>query len=315
MRLLFVMSTNYAGSTLLGLVAAGHPRVAFLGEPATLLRRDRDGGFRHQRFCSICRDDGSRCPVWTKERISSVREDPDRVYDLANEGLSAAIGERDILVDASKDMAWMDAGTRRVEHVACVHITKPVESFVASVLNRNEGRGRLDFISADWVIRNEEIRRYCVEKSVPYLHVRYTDLASNSEYVVSRLCGFLGLEPVAAQSEFWLNTHHYIKGNPGTASHFSKERAEAEPGINKQLYKENHRRIFVDEKWKNLLTASQIDMLYADPAVAQESSILGYSHPTRLGGSPVLSKMRARTLGRGLALARAVARTAREIIS
>lgn len=314
-RVVFVMSTNYAGSTVLGLVLASHSKAAFVGEPATLLRRSRSGDFKHKRFCTTCQDDGSICPVWSTSLVSEVRSHPDHVYALASGALRQTLGDHDFLVDASKNLGWMDAGHGRASEIACVHITKSVESFTASVLTRNAGKGRCDFIAADWAERNTGIRDYCVRKSVPYLHVRYRDFASDLPTTLRRLATFLGIEPEPQQEKFWEHQHHYVKGNPGTASHFEIARVEREPGMNRDLYKENHRRIFLDEKWRELLLPGAVDEIYALPRVIRVSEAFGYAHPLRAEGSPPLMKMRAQTLGRGIEAARTLARRARDLAS
>ena len=73
-----IMSTNWAGSTVLGLVIGSHPAAAFLGEPAMIVRRNGQGQWRHQEFCSTCgADSHTPCPLWEPSLIAQVRSDPD----------------------------------------------------------------------------------------------------------------------------------------------------------------------------------------------------------------------------------------------
>src|SRR5688572_2110394 len=133
-RVAFVMSCNYSGSTVLGLVLASHSRAAALGEPALILRRDHRVEFKHRRFCAACRDeDGSRCPVWSRDLIDEVRGNPDALWGRAAERL----GPRDLYVDMSKDVSWVERASASGEvEPWIIHVTKAVESFVGSVLTR-----------------------------------------------------------------------------------------------------------------------------------------------------------------------------------
>lgn len=305
-RVIFVMSTNYAGSTVLGLVAGSHSEGAFLGEPFGIVRKKPDGSYRNHRFCSVCDDEeGSKCPVWNQALIEDVRRNPDDVYDLTLARLSSQRAPR-FLVDASKDMKWMEeARARRLRLTpSIVHITKSVESYAASVLLRQRGKWYkyFELVGQQWAHSNRDIRNYAVRHSLPYLHVRYEDFALDFDRVLAALGVFAGFEPQREQREFWAHEHHYVKGNPGTASHFKAERAEKETGINREIYKKNHRTIFLDEKWKTLISPAQINRLYALPDVRRESLTLGYAHPLRRTGTPLIMRGYGRLLSSGFKL-------------
>lgn len=89
----------------------------------------------------------------------------------------------------------------------------------------------------------------------------------------------LRLEFEPGMREFWEQEHHYVKGNPGTATHLDPQRIGTESETNQRIYREHHRTLFVDEKWKELVTAEQVRRLYALPDVAAESRVLGYTSP------------------------------------
>lgn len=306
----FVMSTNYAGSTVLGLAMGRHSRAAFVGEPALLLRRRDDGSFRHRKFCTSCNDeDGARCPVWRRSTIDTVRQDPSQAYDLVWKPLGAP----PVLVDASKDLDWMFARAAHVERTRCVHISKPVEAFVASVRVRQKKALPIEVIGLDWVARNREIREECARSSVPYLHVTYEGLALDFEGTMRRVMDFVGLDHEKEQESFWEGQPHYVKGNPGVASNLDASRVEKEPGVNREIYRENHRRIFFDDKWRKLLSSSDVERLYGLPAVADESRTLGYENPLLTSGFGLAAKVRGHTYETGLHLVRAVRRRAKTL--
>ena len=275
-KVVFVMSTNYAGSTVLGLVLGGHSRAAVIGEPASLLKRSKEG-WRHKKYCSLCQDDGSKCQVWDADLVAAVRENPSQVYSLFDRKIG---GECDVFVDGSKDLAWLDACVKEKRADPwIIHISKPVESYLASILTRREGGTLMEYSAISWARLNRQIREYATNRGIPYLFVRYPEFATRTDDFVRKLSQFLGLEAEPDCSKFWEFSPHYVKGNPGVASHFDRKLVGKEPGLNKEIYTENHQKIFLDEKWKRLIGKSVLDRVYSLREVCKESETLGFKYP------------------------------------
>ncbi|HEY2250863.1 MAG TPA: hypothetical protein VGH74_07365 [Planctomycetaceae bacterium] len=271
------MSTNWAGSTVLGLVIGSHPSAAFLGEPAMIVRRDSQGKWRHQEFCSTCGvDSPTPCPIWNPALIAQVRATPDRVYDTVAERLPSAR----FFVDSSKNKNWLEAAVQRGNvNAKVIHISKAVHRFAGSALNRRKTRGSIEAIGWHWAKDNQEIRDLAAARNLDYLHVRYADFARDVAGTLLRVGEFLNYQPDARQAEFWTYPHHFVKGNPGTATHFDEKRIESQAGLNRDLYRENHRMIFLDDKWKELMTPDELSALCSMPEVRREMEILGHKSP------------------------------------
>jgi hypothetical protein len=271
----------FSGSTMLGLMLGRHPKAAFLGETDLLARKRPDGTWRHRKYCSMCQDqDGERCPIWSRERVAKIREDLGRVH----RSMAECHPNADFLVDSSKDWEWWSV--RLVDpgiSATAVHVTKSVEAYVASVFTRHPMGRPVEFVAEDWATGNRVVREHAIAHSIPYLHLRYAGVASDPQTTFRRLGALLAFTPEERQEEFWNQEAHYIRGNPGTASHIDGSRAKKEPGVNQVLYETKHRTIFVDDKWKKVLTPAQIDRIYALPSVRRESEILGYTHPLSNG--------------------------------
>ncbi|MBK8169252.1 MAG: hypothetical protein IPK60_02770 [Sandaracinaceae bacterium] len=273
-KLVCVMSTNYSGSTVLGAILGNHSKAVFLGEPALIVRRRPDGDWRHHRFCAVCSAAGTQhtCPVWGDASVAAIRKDPDRVYQIAAEQLRDAT----TFIDASKDMDWLRASATRVEDAVCVHLVRPVEAHVASVLTRRKRQSHaIEVLAARWAAGNLEIERTCATLRMPYKLVRYGDFVSNPANSLAELAPLTGLNPEPNQHEFWHKPTHFVKSNPGVLTHYDRELVAREPGLNRDLYEQNHRRLFVDEKWREMLTAQQIARLYASPQVHEVSERFG----------------------------------------
>lgn len=278
-----VSSLPFSASTLVGMILGSHPDIAFLGETDLLMRRRPDGSWRHRKFCSICQDlDGETCPIWSTEVVQELRDHPDELHPR----LAKHLGAR-ILVDSCKDWDWW---LSRLEapgiQPVVLHVSKAPEAYISSLLTRHSLRRPVELIALDWAQGNLAIRQAAQERGLVYHPVRYEDLVLRMGEVLADLGGLLGFEPTDGQEEFWHHPQHNLRGNPGTASHLDAERAEAEPGVNKELYRQHHRTIFLDEKWKKVLTPRQVDRIHALPAVRRAGRILGYSHPLSTSGSP-----------------------------
>lgn len=288
-----VSSLPFSASTLLGLMLGSHPDVAFLGETDLLMRQNPDGSWRHRKFCSLCRDlDGTHCPVWSGELVDDLR----RHRESFHPRLARRLGAR-ILVDSSKDEPWwVSRLTAAGTHPVVLHVTKAPEAYVASLLTRHPLRRPIEFVAVDWAQGNLRIRDTALSHGAEYHHLPYAELAGNPEQVLARLGTALGFEPVEGQQRFWEHEHHNLRGNPGTASHFDLERAVVEPGLNRDLYQENHRRIFLDEKWRRVLSRAQVDRIHALPLVRRAGTIFGYQHPSRPTGSPSYRHWAARVV-------------------
>lgn len=254
----FVMSTNYAGSTLLGLCLGAHPDVSFAGEPALVLRRRKDGSWRHAKFCASCKEEA--CPIWTPQRIAEMRRgsslDCSRIA-------TAAFPEARFVVDGSKDLDWLEATHDVGSRV--IHISKPVEAYVGSVRKRAKSPRPALFIAADWARRNRRIRAQAARLGLPYLHLRYEDVASDLEASVHRLANFLAVEPHASQLRPFEHAGHHLKGNPGVAA---------------QIQRNGAAKVRPDVGWRGRVSDREIARMHSLPEVEAETRALGHAtHP------------------------------------
>lgn len=268
------MSTNYSGSTLLGAMLGHHRDAMFLGEPALILRKRATGEWRHRAFCAICSagEKASSCPVWTPETIEAIRTKPDEVYRI----VAQRFPDPRVLIDASKDTDWLRASVRRATSVSCIHLIRPVESHLASIATRNPlNRSSLEVLAAKWAKVNLEIESVCSSLGIAYKALRYTDLVAQPEATLQDLAPLTTLVPRAGQHEFWNEPVHFIKSNPGILTHYDAGLIAREPEANREMYTQNHRRIFLDEKWRNIFSDAQLERMYAAPHVVEVSQKFG----------------------------------------
>jgi hypothetical protein len=270
-RVAYVSSLPHSGSTLMGLLLGRHPQAAFLGEVNAVFRRTPDGQWLHRKFCRFCDDvDGERCPVWNRETITALRAAARCRYDL----ISRLVPGSRLLVDSSKGADWIRAGLAPGVRARVVHVSKSVESFCASM--RNLGmKGPIERIGLAWATKNLDIARRAEAHCLPYLHVRYEDLATQTTAVLERTCEFLEIEMVSGQEKCWDVDQHFIKGNFGAASHFASGRAST-LGASRDFHEKNFRKIILDERWTQSISTIELERLHSMPSVASVSRSLGY---------------------------------------
>ena len=302
-QVVYVMSTNFAGSTLLGLILGSHRDAMFLGEPSMIVRRDALGCWKHNNFCAICGNDWhQRCPVWKPSLIARIRERREPIYDL----LVADSPPPRFFVDSSKNLEWLEAGIRSGNvDASVIHISKAVHRYAASVLTRGNRQRMIELIGLEWARNNEAIRLVAARNGMRYLHVTYCDFVNKFDETLEQLGAFLGFDPEPAQREFWTHPHHYIKGNSGTLTHFDPTQIEREPGLNRDLYTRNHRTIFLDEKWKDLMSHRDLHRLMSLPEVEQESRLLGHDLSAEVRPS-IAWRLRGRIVAKAIHTARRI---------
>ena len=192
-------------------------------------------------------------------------------------------------MDSSKNKHWLEAAVqRRSVDAKVIHVSKSVHRYAGSLLNRRKGGQSIEAIGWHWAKDNRDIREYAASRRLDYLHVRYEDFVQDIGGTMQRLGEFLDFQPHANQHEFWTYPHHFVKGNGGTATHFDAARIERQTGLNRDLYRQHHRMIFLDDKWKELLTQDDLNAVCSLREVRHEMELLGHEYPPY--SAPVLAR-------------------------
>jgi len=184
-------------------------------------------------------------------------------------------------VDSSKDLDWILHQRKQGAEAYVVHITKSMQGFVGSHLNRERTKGGLGFQAHLWGKQNLLYANFAKQQKLPYLHVQYEEFVTQPEEVLTQIAGFLG-EKHRPQAPYWEREMHFVKGNPAAAVAFQPSLAKEQVGLNADLYADGGRGLFLDEKWRKLLTEEQVKALYTLPMVEKASDVFGYSLPADL---------------------------------
>jgi hypothetical protein len=217
LRVVYVTSVSYSGSTLLDLLLSSHSRIASLGEAKGFSTGRED--------CTCAAGSIRRCPFWNRvdegfrERLGiplrAIRLDAadDAVFVDHNRALFdavRAITGADVLVDSSKSLRRL---ARLLETDAFelrpIHLVRSAEGVAYSNLKKRH----------DWRIaayrhgrRHREARRLLHGRD--HRELRYETMAENPEATLRALMPWIGVDFEPAQLEFRAGERHNFGGNP-----------------------------------------------------------------------------------------------------
>jgi hypothetical protein len=223
-QIVFVLSTNYAGSHFLALQLSSHTRCTSLGEFHRFKRR----GERRRQACSIC-DSDEQCPVFRGLADSPVAELYDRVFaNIAEMDPGIVAG-----IDNSKKPAWaerfldLDGYDRRYIHLIrdpralvrrwmlCYDSPK-AKSKVRRLMARRCWRRGFSILCGSeanvyvnkWAYQNRQISRFIESNRLNATTLTYRDLVQQPEQSISAIMQWLGHEFEPDQLEYWRFQHH-----------------------------------------------------------------------------------------------------------
>lgn len=253
----FILSSDRSGSTWLGYVLGSTPNASFLGE----FRRAWDEELRQP--CSWCSANGREaCDV-----LAGIEQySADRAYELALSRI-----QKQVLIDSSKRTFWAERFIAPDSHfkVHLIHLIRDPRGWYASEHRRRTG-DRVEMIG-EWVRENLHIRNFLQLNNVPSTTVFYEDLARSPVYAFQQLCDDIGCSFEPSALRYWEKAHHGFAANGASSSLLS-----CAPNISRlgnfvtgddPFYSHNDRKLFVDTRWKSLL--SEADAL----AITEDSRV------------------------------------------
>jgi len=215
--IVYILSTNYAGSHYLSLLLGSHSRAKHLGEVKMLRKYSEEGSFGF---------DGRLIRGSILQGIG-----PENIQDAYEIIFSRVSSETDLLVDASKTVRWArqflkdQRYEKRYIHLirdprAILRRNLKASSFFKQLRRRwwlfqeyPSLRGSIYFKPESyvwaylWLRTNQEISRFLQEHQLPHLLVTYKDLATNPAVEVRRMMEWLGATYEPAQLEYWNFDH------------------------------------------------------------------------------------------------------------
>ena len=273
----FILGTMFCGSTLLGTALHQHPEVTCAGELAFLDRfylalHGKEPS--HRSVCFSCGFAGRPCPVWTPEVIAAAQEaGVGGVHRYVR-----SFAQTPILVDGSKLTRWLGHYLHEAKPETPTKVIISVRNPYAYVTSAKMYYQASPMASALlWHQEYREALCTCAALNLDYLIVRHEDFMLRREAVMRRICGFLGIEPLAAMWAATYGPSCAIGGNPGVAALGNPEGGAkiAVPLHDIHWKRQGHGTL--DARWKSELSRQEIETLAYAPGLADTAALLGYN--------------------------------------
>jgi hypothetical protein len=256
-EVIFILSLEHSGSTLLDLMLGGHPRFVGLGEVFLLLRPGSGRLDRTSEEVCSCGKTMDDCHFWgpvsaqlRAQREKSVQEK----YEIVLGAFRQIFGEDCIPVDSSKNLAALQV-LKNVPNVdlRVLYLIRDVRSWVVSM--RDTRKRHSDFYVKDllkkhgwragtqylartslffyqrWHFSNRKLQGFLEQERIRNFQLGYEELSLYPDYLSRDICQFLGVEPADAMLSLMESGSHSVLGN---RMHSQKEK---------------RRRIFYDNRW------------------------------------------------------------------
>lgn len=225
---LFILSSNYSGSTWLALVLGSHSQTLYAGELNKMFHEE-------PMPCRRCEERQKPCPIFHD------------AAQLKSRNIHAAVLERtgkSVLVDNSKTISWSKKfmAEERFER-RYLHLIRDPRALAYSLQMRNR---KPDYL--DWMEKNYEIRNFLHENRLEHRLVTYNEAAVRTDITLRELCAWLGLAYEPAQKEYW-NFEHHGPGRNGATAAFLEQYVPSEA----EFYAARKRTHFHDLRWQENL--------------------------------------------------------------
>lgn len=214
----YILSTNYAGSTMLALMLGAHSRVLQIGE-AKRLRR-----VKHKQLpCALC-GHGNICSLF--DGIT-----PDKTPQLYDIIFSRA--DVDVIVDHSKKPFWAKQFLEQRDKydIKFIHLVRDPRSLVRRWDMKFEGKSktaqrwklirkstdmlfRAPFCNATeiymykWLYQNREISEFLSKYQLDSCILTYRDLVLDTEEQLKRINDFIGIDYEPQEATYWTTLQH-----------------------------------------------------------------------------------------------------------
>ncbi len=261
-KVVFVLSTNFAGAHYASLLLGSHSKAAHLGETKRI--RKTPGT---KPICNAC-GDADHCPAYHGCDEANIDQMFGRVF--ANLGTTI-----EALVDCSKQPRWAERFVGRSPvALKFVHLVRDPRALVRRWAVHNQRtrrrlRKRLTLMRKapslalpvlvapqnrmwmyKWLAQNRAITSFLARHRLDHQIVTYHDLARHPERELQRLMGWLELKYEPEQVDYWDFEHH------------GSQKIEYE-----WVKKEQAR--FLDARWKRFLDPVESRAIATHPRVVE----------------------------------------------
>lgn len=214
MKIVYIYSLGYSGSTTLSLVLGLHPKMIAVGEVFPWLELS---DFSGDCFCS-CGKSFDSCPLWSgfDSQINSKMSLKEK-YSSFLRHFSERNNKEKILVDSSKvpregDYLDIIKKTPGID-LKVIFLLRDVRGFSLSN-KKHKNKGSILLYQLNWWRRNRQFKKYLQNNDFDYLQVSYEELCFKKKETLKALTNFIGVDfSEEMMGDLNLSDSHIIRGN------------------------------------------------------------------------------------------------------
>jgi len=257
-QIVFILSTNYAGSHFLALQLGSHSRCLSLGE---FHRYRRSPAKMGRSACHVCESDDV-CPVFQ----GVYGAPPGELFDRVFGNLAGMDPQLATVVDNSKKWDWAERFMGLKDYdLRFLHLIRDPRALVRRWLMNSKERGearKIRFRTArrlwphalgillgpednvyahKWVMQNREITDFLSRHQASHKLLTYRELVHFPDRVLGEIMTWLGQDYEPAQRQYWKFTHHgsqkpqYMKAPAGGKLHDQRWRQDLAPEVRERV--------------------------------------------------------------------------------
>ena len=295
-KVIFITGAGHCGSTLVDLILGSHSQAFSLGEFWSASRYLDKRDDESLAMCGICSDE---CSFWDKQVSRKKLKAHFRGFNSKNKyilHLSRRYGSvqaniyqhlfdvtnAQVLIDSSKPIPRIKRQLFpfwqwRQMKPYLLYITRDGRAITNSYLRKYPERG-MDHFASQW--KTGTLEREAYFETFPEAQryqLAYEDITTKPEVVVQELCRWLDLPYEPGMLQYWQQDHHMIAGNLGPRllifkyreqfggdeiEHWSEVNKD-DKYVNQSYYDQLGLTIRMDLRWKEELSAAQLDAFEA----------------------------------------------------
>lgn len=279
-KVIFVGGTSYSGSTFFHLTLANDPKGFGIGEVKHLFRPTKE---RFTRPTWVCGCGDPNCTLWTRVKDNGEAHLYETIFEIHP--------EVDFIVDASKNVVWIDDQTNNLSRqgieVGNVVIWKTLLEYAHSLQKRNRLDAKDGAELANWARYHRNFYSFVAD----FRAVKYADYAHDQTTVLEATCDYFGIPYFEGKERYWEKTHHALGGNLSSRIHlYSKESEKYQDVVRRSQGRrndlgaddKNYRQVYYENPDQGALQASIAGLRRESPyldTVEQMLSAFDMRHP------------------------------------